>query len=128
MPDANTGTDGRFRVDAPGWRGTAEQQIFLGANDIFILGEGEVPEECRWYRFLVKDDSDDPVVGASIESIDVVIDGSGVALSDATGLFDGAKDDAGSINIYWNSTDSRYEVQNKLAGSAGAYVTFFRIF
>lgn len=122
MPDANTLSDNRTRTSAPGWRGTTSQVIYLEDDDKFYLAEAAETDEFRWYRFSVKNDTSN-----ACEAIDVWIDGTTVVLSSDAGLFDGAEDDAGSINIYWDGTNSRYTVQNKLASSAHAFVAFYRI-
>lgn len=122
MPTANTGTDGRFRAAAPGWRGTAEQAIFLEADDTFVLSEEKSPDEFRWYVFMVKNDTSD-----AIETVNVMVDEDTITIEDTSGLFSGTKDNANTLNIYWVVADTQYVIQNKLASSASAFVGFYRV-
>ena len=119
-PIPATLANGRYDTQAPSFRGQATEVFFLETGAIVYLAEEAVGDEFRWYQLCVKNDTSN-----AIDVVDMVIDGTTIVFDGAT-LVNGTKDNASTVNIYWDGTASRYEIQNNLAASAEAYVALVR--
>lgn len=122
MPTSNTGLNGRFNRDAPGYLGSfSPETIYLADTEVFFASSEANTDPFRLYSFQVKNDTSNAIGTAFI-----AMDGTTLTFVNTGGtLFSVTEDNAGTINVFWDS--GVLKVQNLLASSAHAYVNYFRV-